>query len=397
MRILYVQDTDWIRRNPIPHTFIAEGLISRGHQVKAIDYEIMWRHEPKKRLLSKKEVFNVSRVIKNSSVEVIRPPIVKIPLLDYFSMLFTYSKEIRNQLRAFRPDVVIGNDILTTYLAFSAARKNGIPTIFYSLDVDHMLIPFKFLRPVGKIIESNNIRNADLVLSVNKGLQEYTVEMGAEPAKTRVLNAGFDPGRFYPEIDGATVRAELGINDLDLVLVFVGWIHRFQGLNEIVTALAEQDSSRVKLLVVGDGDGFSELERIKKQLGLDSQVILTGKVPHDLVPKFIAAGDICLLPSYSTEPIMRRIVPMKIWEYMAMKKPVIAARLPGLVTEFGENNGIIYVDKPEDTIKAALELRRKGRIEKLGAEARAFVENRSWERITVEFESIIRKTIRDNQ
>ena len=53
---------------------------------------------------------------------------------------------------------------------------------------------------------------------------------------------------------------------------------------------------------------------------------------------------ICLLPAHKNE-IMMNIVPIKIYEYMAMGKPVIATKLPGLVKEFGEDSGILLLIK----------------------------------------------------
>ncbi|MCK4733720.1 MAG: glycosyltransferase, partial [Methanophagales archaeon] len=46
----------------------------------------------------------------------------------------------------------------------------------------------------------------------------------------------------------------------------------------------------------------------------------------------------------------RDIVPIKFYEYMAMGKPVITTKLPGVMTEFGEDHGVIYVDNPEDAL-----------------------------------------------
>ena len=56
---------------------------------------------------------------------------------------------------------------------------------------------------------------------------------------------------------------------------------------------------------------------------------------------------------------MQDIVPIKIYEYMAMCKPVITTKLPGIMMEFGENKGIYYVDKPSDVISKAKDINIK--------------------------------------
>jgi len=91
MKILIVQDTDWIRRNPIQHTHIAERLALRGHHIRIIDYEILWQSEGKRELYSKRQVFLSSRIFDEVKLTVIRPGILKIPVLDYVSMLSIYN------------------------------------------------------------------------------------------------------------------------------------------------------------------------------------------------------------------------------------------------------------------------------------------------------------------
>ena len=120
------------------------------------------------------------------------------------------------------------------------------------------------------------------------------------------------------------------------------------------------------------------------------KIILAGKQPYDNIPKFIASSDICLLPAYKNE-VMKNIVPIKMYEYMAAGKPVIATSLPGIMKEFGNDNGVLYVDRPEDALKKALELVENGCIEEEGRKARKFVEKYSWDSITDEFEGVLRE------
>jgi len=393
MKILYVQDTDWIRRNPIQHTHLAERLVQRGHEVRAIDYEILWRAEGKRELYSRRQVFKVSRLLKNADVTVIRPGILKIPVLDYVSMLFTYTKEIKRQIREFQPDVIIGDAILTTFLGYQAARKSDIPTVFYVLDINHRLIPFKFLQSMGKILESKNIRNADVVLAINQGLREYTIQMGADTDRARVLTAGIDPERSNLKLNGKKLREKYGIKDEDLVLFFVGWIHHFNGLKEVIQSLAKEPDERIKLLVVGDGDGYEELRMARDSHQLQDRVILTGRKPYEEVPSFLAAADVCLLPAYPDEPIMQSIVPIKMYDYMGMGKPIIVTKLPGIMREFGDKSGIVYIDRPEDALAAAIKLSKNGALAELGAKSRRFIEKYDWDSITDEFESLLKEAI----
>ncbi|MCO5382258.1 MAG: glycosyltransferase [Methanosarcina barkeri] len=117
-------------------------------------------------------------------------------------------------------------------------------------------------------------------------------------------------------------------------------------------------------------------------------MILTGKIPFEEVPKHIAAADICLLPAYKNE-IMMNIVPIKIYEYMAMGKPVIATNLPGILKEFGLDSGINYIEKSADTLEKAIWLNKTNEIEAEGKKAYSFVHDLSWDNITDKFENLL--------
>jgi glycosyltransferase involved in cell wall biosynthesis len=393
MKILIVQDTDWIRRNPYQHTHLAERMVQRGHEVRVIDYEILWRTEGKKELLSKREVHSVSRIFPDVHITVTRPRILKVLVLDYVSMLFTYSKEIKQQIKEFAPDIIIGNDILTTWLAFRAAKRFNIPTLFYSIDVDYRLIPQKFLQPLGKWIESWNIRHADLVLSINEGLREYTIRMGAQREKTDVIRAGIDLERFNPaRITGSGIRQKYGIGKDDIILLFMGWLYHFSGLKEVAIGLAKvkEQWPNLKLLIVGDGDAYEDLKKIRQECHLDHYMILAGKQPYSLIPELIAAADICLLPAHDNE-IMHDIVPIKMYEYLAMGKPVVSTKLYGIIKEFGEGNGVIYAESPEAVFPTALKIWKDNSIERLVEKAIKFGQKNDWHIITSQFEDILIK------
>lgn len=392
MKILIVQNTDWLRRNPGQQHHLAEMLSTRGHEIRVVDFEISWRTQGRRELRSKREVFrNVSKIDRNADITVIRPSIIKIPILDYISMMFSHWKEIRRQLREFTPDIILSFGIVA-YLAGRVARKSRIPFVYYWIDVSHRLIPFKPLQPIGWIIERRSLRLANKVLAINDKLRDYVIKIGALQAQTRVLTAGIDLKQFDLNTSPEAVARQYGLSKKDLVLFFMGWLYHFSGLKEVSTELAALRDEHIKLLVVGEGDAYQELQQIRAKFNMRDRLILVGKKPYSEIPSFIAASDICLLPSYRRESIMQDIVPIKMYEYMAMKKPVIASKLPGVMKEFGEGNGVVYIDRPEDAVEKALALVKNGNLEELGKKARNFAEKYDWEKKADEFERILRES-----
>ncbi len=398
MRILIVQETDWLKRNPHQQHHLAEMMSLRGHEVRVIDYEFLWKTRGAKELYSKRKVIpDVTKIHNDANITLIRPGIIKIPGLDYLSLLLSHSLEIARQLTEYNPDVVIGFSILNSYLATKAAARKNIPFIYYWIDVLHGLIPFRPFQVVGKFMEGLTLKQADRVLVINDKLGDYVIKLGASPEQTNVLGAGVDLKRFNLNINGDAIREQYGIKRNDIALFFMGWIYNFSGLEEVALQIAQSKRTDLKLLIVGEGDGYGGLQIIREKYGLQNKIILTGKKPYDEIPVYVAASDICLLPADPEEKIMQNIVPIKIYEYMAMRKPVITTRLPAVIREFGKENGVIYADRPEAVVSKAIELVQNNQTVTLGRKARQFVEKRSWNAMTDEFERIIEEAIKEKQ
>ena len=397
MKILVAHESDWLKRNPHQHHHLMERLSLKSHEIRVIDYDIDWKKEKQRRIHTRRIVFdNVHKIYPEASIQVIRPATLKIHVLNYLSLWLSHKREIKRQLREFKPDVIVGFGIINAYLASKIGNKCGIPFVYYWIDVLHTLITIKHVQFLGRHLEKWTIKNSSKVITINKKLAEFVTKLGADKEQTCVIGAGIDLARFNPKLDGYKVRKNYGIKKDDFVLFFMGWLYDFSGLKEVAIELAKikDEKPDVKLLIVGDGDAFDDLQRIRAECDLDSQMILTGKQPYESIPKFLAAADICLLPAYPNEKIMQDIVPIKMYEYMAMGKPVITTKLPGVMKEFGEDQGVIYVDKPEDALNKAIEVIENGTVEEHGLKARRFVEKYNWDDIVDEFESILEEVIR---
>jgi len=388
MRILITQDTDWMERNPGQQHHLADRLCLRGHEIRVIDYDILWKTRKSKGWRSTRQVFaHVSKTVPDADITVIRPAIWRIPVFHYVSMFFSYRKEIEKQLVNFEPDVIVGHSILSNYLSMRLSKRAGIPYVFHMTDAQHTIVPSRILRFIAKYVERRILKNANRIIVINEGLRDYSVRLGADPSSIAVIRAGIDLARYDPSISGRHAREELGINDDDFVLFFMGWLYDFSGLKEVAEDVLKRNS-RFKLLIVGDGDALGDLQEIRERSGHRDKVILTGKQPFGRIPELIATADVCLLPAYNNET-MRDIVPIKLYEYMAMGRPVVSTELPGVMREFGRGNGVTYVSEPRLVLGKAVELADSGAMPLEGKKAREFVQTRDWERVVDDFERIL--------
>jgi len=389
MKLLILQETDWIKRGPHQQHHLMDRMALKGHEIRVIDYEYLWKDDKERKIITgRKEIKGAYKIFKDADITLIRPGMVKVSGLDMASILYFHNKEIKQQVKEFRPDVIIAFGILNAYLGMKQARKHDIPFVYYLIDHLHTLLPGELTRKIAKPFEKKTIKGADKIFVINKGLQDYAVEMGGSANKISVIPAGVDLEKFNPRVDGSLIREKYGIKKDDILLFFMGWIYDFSGMKEVAESLSTTDNENIKLMIVGEGDLYEPLLKMKSKNNLDGKLILTGKVPFEEIPERIAAADICLLPAYKNE-IMMNIVPIKVYEYMAMEKPVIATNLPGIQKEFGEDNGINYIKKSGDVLEKAIWLNMNNRIEAEGKKACSFVQDLSWDCITNQFENLL--------
>lgn len=391
MRILAVQDADWVKKGPHQQHHLLEGLSSRGHEICVIGYDQLWKNEKKSLVSKRKVVTDIHKIYESARITYILPSFLKVPFLDYVSYLFTSRVEIKSYIEKHNPDVVIGfTSVLSNYWGMNFANKNNIPFIYYWTDVIHTLIPFKPFQTIAKPIEKDIIKKSTRVLAINEVLKDYLISFGAEATNTQVISGGVDFNRFNAsKINSDEIREKYNISKNDFVLFFMGWLYDFSGLMEVITELSKVSGahSNLKIMIVGEGDQLKSLIETVDRFGMQDRVILTGKRPYEEIPQLISVADICLLPAYNNE-IMKDIVPIKLYEYLAMHKPVIATKLPGVMREFGENNGVIYVDRPEDVISTVLKL-KDDEIMRTSLMAEKFIQKYNWSLIIPEFENML--------
>lgn len=109
------------------------------------------------------------------------------------------------------------------------------------------------------------------------------------------------------------------------MVIYVGVQDRARGLELLIRAFSRVLSMRrnLKLLMVGSGNDINNLVQRASDLGIVEQVTFTGQVPHFEIQDFIAAADIGISP---VPPLYfyKFSSPIKMFEYMASGKPVIA-------------------------------------------------------------------------
>ncbi|MCI0694735.1 glycosyltransferase family 4 protein [candidate division KSB1 bacterium] len=228
---------------------------------------------------------------------------------------------------------------------------------------------------------------SDRVIAVSGRLQEYAVSRGVPESRIHVLPNAVDPQRFAPLRPAAqqrdkTVRAQYQLEDKH-VIGFVGSLKPWHGTETLFEAFRRlhATAANTHLLIVGDGPGREELEKYAHTHALDGAVTFTGNVSYDDIPQYLAAMDIAVAPYVANENFYYS--PIKIFEYMAMGKPVVAGSI-GQVEEViadGET-GLLFEPGNIGQLAAALaKLVEDSQLcRRLGEKARTWVlQERTWE------------------
>ena len=395
MRILATQETDWISRNPIIHHRLLEWLSTHGGDITVIDYDIDWARTRGPLIQGRQEFAGIHKYFPDSRIRVVRPGMIRLSPIARLSWLFGNWRELRRMFRRATPDVVVGYGISNALVSLAMSHAAGRPFIYHVMDALHTHAESPPVRAVARFIESQTMRRADRVVVVSQGLGRYAAGMGAPSDRMSVIPIGIHRIGADPDA-GARARTQLGVGDDEVLLVFVGWQYTFSGLRELVTDFARRGKEVpwLRVAIVGRGDLYDELQRIRAANGLERQVLMTGQRPVDEVGALIEAADFGLLPSESNET-MEHLVPTKVVEYMERGKAVLATRLPGLELEFPSLPGILYIGRPEDAIDRVKSLSGEPRAireiaRRLGETCREAIGRRDdWDTVTAKFASLL--------
>ena len=207
-----------------------------------------------------------------------------------------------------------------------------------------------------------------------------------DPSRFLAVTNGADPDVFRP-MDKIKSREKFGFNAQDKFLVFVGSLKKWHGIEKIVGIMPDilKKDPAIRLIIVGDGDKMDESIAIVKNLKLENEVVLTGRVPFEDVPCYINAGDVCLAPYFDPDIDETGISPLKIYEYLACARPVITNPVGGLDSLFDEYEAGILIGSriPLDWVEPIVKLLHDpAQLAFYGANGRTAVINKfSWEAV----------------
>jgi glycosyltransferase involved in cell wall biosynthesis len=207
--------------------------------------------------------------------------------------------------------------------------------------------------------EDAMLRASALVFTISKVLHSELLARGVSAHRAGWYPNGIDPAVYdpsrFPEEDRAALRKELGIRPDEYVVTFVGTFGDWHGADVFARAAAEGcgpggvlESIPVRFLLIGDGKNRAKAEEIFALSAAARRCHFTGLVPQARTPAMLAASD-CFVSPHVQNPDGTEFFgsPTKLFEYMAMGKPIIASRL-GQIAEVLSHGRTALLVEPGD-------------------------------------------------
>ena len=280
------------------------------------------------------------------------------------------------------PEVVIGTSptFFAAMAAAAMARRNRIPFVMEVRDLwPAIFVELGVLRnrPLIRILERWEIwlyRRATKVITVTDSFRKDIIRRGISAGKVAAVPNGADIEFWKPEPVPAETRKRLGL-DCSFVVLYIGAHGISQGLSSVLRAAALlRDRPGIKFLFVGEGAEKEMLVRQARDAGLKS-VLFLDPVDRQGVRDYYALADVCLVPLRNI-PLFDSFIPSKMFEIMAMGRPILGA-VRGEAAGILARSGGAAVVEPEDSVGMAEAVRaladNPDRMRKMGAEARNFV------------------------
>jgi PEP-CTERM/exosortase A-associated glycosyltransferase len=264
--------------------------------------------------------------------------LAKLPILNQWAIVLSLEKRLNDIILQHKPDILQAHSpVLNGLAALKAAKKHNIPLVYEcrafweDAAVDHGTASEGGLRYyLTKMLETYIFKQANAITTICEGLRADIMSRGIAAEKITVIANAVDIDQFtYGVAADPALRAELGLQD-KIVLGFIGSFYAYEGLVLLLEALpiVLQKQPTVRLLLVGGGPQEALLKQKVQELGLERDVIFTGRVNHERVQDYYNQVDIFIYPRLSMR-LTELVTPLKPLEAMAQGRLVVASDVGG--------------------------------------------------------------------
>ena len=265
-------------------------------------------------------------------------PWARLPVLDQLEVVRSLERRLSELIAAERPDLLHAHSPpLVGLAAVRAGARHGLPVVYEIRAFWEDAAVDKGACREGdwryratRALETHVVRRADAVTCICAGLRNDLLTRGVPAQKLTVIPNAIDPSQFSTErsVDSA-LAAQLGLRQ-GCTIGFVGSFYAYEGLRLLVAAMPAILASKpsLKLLLVGGGNDEADIRKDVAALGLQNNVVFSGRVPHHDVNRYYDLIDVLVYPRLPMR-LTELVTPLKPLEAMIQDRIVIASNVGG--------------------------------------------------------------------
>ncbi len=255
--------------------------------------------------------------------------LINVPL--FFNPVWLH--QMAKAIRTYHIDVIHIHDLPLMLSGIILGKFYRLPAIFdvhenypaaLKLWWKNSLSHFLFRNPqFAKVLENICVRFADKIIVVAPEHKNTFIKVNVDPARIHVVENTVENDSY------THIRIHQEIVQLYKSFFTLGYVGKFGTERSLDTAivgvkLLRQHIANLKLILVGDGVNTSQLKELAAKEGVGNLVDFIGWVDFELTPSYIDACDVCIVPQSANE-LIDNGVPHKLFQYMALGKPVVVS------------------------------------------------------------------------
>ncbi len=337
MKILMIAPEPFFepRGTPFSEYYRIKALSELGHQIDLVTYPI---GEDKDidglKIIRAKTPFNIKKVKTG-------PSAAKL-VLDFFLFFKAWK-----QLRKGKYDLIHTHEEANIMGVFF----NKLSKVPHLYDMHSSLVQqmdnFKFttsgmIKGVFKIVEKMSLKNAASAIVICKSLFDHAAEITSPDKLVMIENFIDDTPEQLDTERLAALEKELG-KDKKKLIIYTGTLEKYQGIPFLLKAFSLLDENYKLVLVGGKPYQVDETREEAESLGVSERVHMTGRLPFDNIPYYLAAADALVSPR-----ILGTNIPLKIYQYLKSGTPVVATDLYTHTQTLTDKISILPKPEPED-------------------------------------------------
>ena len=339
---------------------------------------------------------------KNSHIQLISIPLKSIAIISHVMYAIVLLLFMPLHILISKPDYIISDPNISIFsfaLGFPLSKLRNIKLILDIRSTPVEVSGFRgFLQTLLFITSisfaKNHFNGITTITPLMK--EEICKRFGINSKKIGVWSSGVSVSLFDPEAfssKGSYLRKKLGLDE-KFVVLYHGVFSANRGLVETIKAMSivKNRNCNIILLLLGKGAFDQRLKDLIRMENLQDNVFIHSPVEHAKVPSYIAMCDVGIVP-LPDHPYWRTQSPLKLLEYLAMRKVVVLSSMPAHHLVVGKEKCGIYFSStnPVEIAKSIIyACNNREKLELWGASGKKIVEEGyTWEKIAAKLENYL--------